>query len=57
MGPAKGILAEVFHALPGEVKEMIPRRLEEKGGRRGANMLCMNVNGKSISLGLSSTLN
>jgi len=44
----------VFHARPGE--EMIQRRLEKKSGRRGANMLCMNVSGKSISLGLSSTL-
>ena len=44
----------MFHARPGE--EMIQRRLEKKSGRRGANMLCMNVSGKSISLGLSSTL-
>ena len=28
---AKGILAEVFHARPGEVEEMIQRRLEESG--------------------------
>jgi hypothetical protein len=27
---AKEILAEVFHAQPGEVEEMIQRRLEEK---------------------------
>jgi hypothetical protein len=27
---AKEILAEVFHARPGEVDEMIQRRLEEK---------------------------
>ena len=28
---AKEILAEVFHARPGEVEEMIQRRLEESG--------------------------
>ncbi len=28
---AKEILAEVFHARPGEVEEMIHRRLEESG--------------------------
>ena len=28
---AKEILAEVFHARPGEVEEMIRRRLEESG--------------------------
>jgi hypothetical protein len=28
---AKEILAEVFHARPGEVEEMIKRRLEESG--------------------------
>ena len=28
---AKEILAEVFHAQPGEVEEMIQRRLEESG--------------------------
>lgn len=28
---AKEILAEVFHARPGEVEEMIQRRLEECG--------------------------
>jgi hypothetical protein len=27
---AKEILAEVFHARPGEVEEMIQRRLEER---------------------------
>lgn len=27
---AKDILAEVFHARPGEVEEMIQRRLEER---------------------------
>lgn len=29
---AKEILAEVFHARPGEVEEMIQMRLEESGG-------------------------
>ena len=29
---AKEILAEVFHARPGEVEEMIKSRLEERGG-------------------------
>lgn len=29
---AKEILAEVFHARPGEVEEMIQRRLEERDG-------------------------
>ena len=29
---AKEILAEVFHARPGEVEEMIQRRLEERSG-------------------------
>ena len=33
---AKEILAEVFHARPGEVEEMIQRRMEESGpGARG----------------------
>jgi len=27
---AKEILAEIFHTRPGEVEEMIPRRLEER---------------------------
>ena len=31
---AKEILAEVFHARPGEVEEMIQRRLEERSSRR-----------------------
>jgi hypothetical protein len=52
---AKAILAEVFHARIGEAEEMIQRRLEESGPE-SANMLCRNVGGKSISLGLSSTL-
>jgi hypothetical protein len=30
---AKEILAEVFHARPGEVEEMIQRRLEERSGQ------------------------
>jgi signal transduction histidine kinase len=55
-GTAKGILGEVLHARPSEVEVMIQRRLEAKSGRRGANMLYMNVSGKSISFGLSSTL-
>jgi hypothetical protein len=29
---AKEILAEIFHTRPGEVEEMIQRRLEEKDG-------------------------
>ncbi|TFH50461.1 MAG: hypothetical protein E4G89_03355 [Methanothrix sp.] len=29
---AKEILAEVFHARPGEVEEIIQRRLEERSG-------------------------
>ena len=33
---AKEILAEVFHARPGEVEEMIQRRLEERSWPRGA---------------------
>jgi len=37
---AKEILAEVFGAQPGEVEEMV---------QRSANILCMNVSGKSIS--------
>ena len=31
---AKEILVEVFHARPGEVEEMIQRRLEESGPER-----------------------
>jgi hypothetical protein len=30
---AKEILAEVFHARPGEVEEMIQRRLDERSSR------------------------
>ena len=30
LGRPKKILAEVFHARPGEVEEMIQRRLEER---------------------------
>ena len=33
---AKEILAEVFHARPGEVEEMIKSRLEEGADRRSA---------------------
>jgi hypothetical protein len=33
---AKEILAEIFHARPGEVEEMIQNRLEEKSGERSA---------------------
>ncbi|MFA6371150.1 MAG: hypothetical protein WCW68_00850 [Methanothrix sp.] len=32
---AKEILAEVFHARPGEVEEMIQRRLEERNWSDG----------------------
>jgi hypothetical protein len=31
MGPAKGILAEAFHARPADTEEMIQRGLEEEG--------------------------
>jgi hypothetical protein len=47
---AKEILAEVFHARPGEVEEMIRRRLKERSGpeeREHVKHEC--VSGKSIS--------
>jgi hypothetical protein len=47
---AKEILAEVFHTRPGEVEEMIRRRLEERTGpeeREHVKHEC--VSGKSIS--------
>ena len=51
----KEILAEVFHARPGEMEDMIQRRLEESGAG-GARTCYACVGGKSISLGISSTL-
>jgi transcriptional regulator CtsR len=50
---AKEILAEIFHARPGEVEEMIQRRLED---RRGwiLESLRMGVKYVSIFLGLVS---
>ena len=47
---AKEILAEVFHARPGEVEEMIRRRLEERSGpEEREHVKHEYVSGKSIS--------
>jgi len=46
---AKEILAEVFHARPGEVEEMIQRRLEDRMGRI-LESLRMSVKDVSIFL-------
>jgi hypothetical protein len=44
---AKEILAEVFHARPGEVEEMIQRRLEERSWDEEKN-ICPDENEKKL---------
>jgi len=69
---AKEILAEVFHARPGDVEEMIKKRLEESGpeervggggGRRRSALLppvfcqgCLTVHSQTVSTQFASSL-